>query len=51
VLVGDRDHFCTVEEGVTTYRHLPDAQLAVVPDSGRVITPAKVALLQEFLLA
>lgn len=51
VLVGDRDHFCTVEEGVTTYRHLRNGQLAVVPDTGHVITPAKIALLQEFLLA
>ena len=49
VLVGDRDHFCTVEEGVTTYRHLNQGQLAVVPDTGHVITSAKIALLQEFL--
>jgi pimeloyl-ACP methyl ester carboxylesterase len=49
VLVGDRDHFCSVEEGVSAYRHLRNGQLAVVPDTGHVITPAKIALLQEFL--
>jgi pimeloyl-ACP methyl ester carboxylesterase len=51
VLVGDRDHFCTAEEGVTTYRHLKNGQLAVVPDTGHVITQAKIALLMDFLLA
>ena len=49
VLVGDRDHFCAVEEAVTTYRHLKDGQLAVVPDTGHTITPAKIELLQRFL--
>ncbi len=51
VLVGDRDLFCTVEEGVTTYRHLNHGQFAVLPDTGHVITSAKIAVLQEFLLA
>jgi pimeloyl-ACP methyl ester carboxylesterase len=51
VLVGDRDHFCTVEEGVSTYRHLTRGQLAVVPDTGHAITPAKIAALREFLAA
>ena len=50
VLVGDRDPFCTVEEGVSAYRHLRNGQLAVVPDTGHVITQAKISLLQEFLL-
>ncbi|MGZ8713223.1 MAG: alpha/beta fold hydrolase [Mycobacterium sp.] len=49
VLVGDRDHFCTVEEGVTTYRHLRKGQLAVVPNTGHTITPTKIVLLQAFL--
>jgi pimeloyl-ACP methyl ester carboxylesterase len=51
VLVGDRDHFCTAEEGVTTYRHLRAGQLAVVPDTGHVITQGKIDHVQEFLLA
>ena len=51
VLVGDRDDFCTAQEGVTTYSHLKNGQLAVVPNTGHVITPAKIALLQEFLVA
>ncbi len=49
VMVGDRDPFCSVEEGVTTYRHLNQGQLAVVPDTGHVITAAKIALMREFV--
>lgn len=50
VLVGDRDHFCTVDEAVATYRHLGDGRLAVVPDTEYEITPTKISLLREFLL-
>jgi pimeloyl-ACP methyl ester carboxylesterase len=34
ILVGDRDPFCTVEEGATAYRALPDGELAVLPSTG-----------------
>jgi pimeloyl-ACP methyl ester carboxylesterase len=48
VLVGDRDQFCTPEEAVTTYRNLGQGQLAIVPDTGHAITPAKIELLRAF---
>ncbi len=50
VLVGDRDDFCSVEEGCQTYRSLPRGELAVVPDTGHEITTAKIGVLTEFLL-
>jgi pimeloyl-ACP methyl ester carboxylesterase len=31
VLVGDRDEFIPIEEGVRLYRELPHAELAVLP--------------------
>jgi pimeloyl-ACP methyl ester carboxylesterase len=49
VLVGDRDHFCSVEEGALTYRSLPDAELAVLPGVEHVITDGKVAVMADFL--
>ena len=49
VLVGDRDDFCTVEEGCQTYRSLPLGELAVVPDTGHEITSEKVDLFTAFL--
>jgi len=49
VLVGDRDHFCPVEQGVTTYRHLARGELAVLPDTGHVITPEKIATTASFV--
>ena len=50
VLVGDRDDFCSVEEGCQTYRSLPRGELAVVPDTGHEITAEKIGVLTEFLL-
>jgi pimeloyl-ACP methyl ester carboxylesterase len=44
VLVGDRDSFCSVEDGVRAYRGLTDGQLAVVPGTDHVITAEKIAL-------
>jgi pimeloyl-ACP methyl ester carboxylesterase len=38
ILTGDRDQFCSVEEGVTAYRMLQDGELAVLPDTGHLIT-------------
>jgi pimeloyl-ACP methyl ester carboxylesterase len=48
ILVGDRDHFCTVEEGVTAYRALNQGELAVLPGTGHVITPAKLESTIDF---
>jgi len=42
ILVGDRDDYCTLEDGIAAYRQLPRGEIAVVPDTGHVITPAKI---------
>jgi hypothetical protein len=47
--VGDRDDFCSVEEAVVAYRSLAPGRLAVVPDTGHVITPEKIDALMGFL--
>jgi len=49
ILVGDRDEFCSVEEGVRAYRALAQGELAVVPNTGHIITPPLVQLMVEFL--
>lgn len=48
ILTGDRDQFCSVEEAVAAYRMLQDGELAVLPDTGHVITPAAVKTTIEF---
>jgi pimeloyl-ACP methyl ester carboxylesterase len=48
ILVGDRDPFCTVEEGAAAYRALPAGELAVLPGTGHLITPAAVQATIEF---
>jgi len=48
ILIGDRDPFCTVEEGAAAYRALPAGELAVLPDTGHLITPAAVQATIEF---
>ena len=42
ILVGDRDDYCTLDDAVTAYRQLTHGQIAVLPGTGHVITPAKV---------
>ena len=49
IIVGDRDEFCSVEEGVLAYRALAEGELAVVPNTGHIITPPLVELMVEFL--
>jgi pimeloyl-ACP methyl ester carboxylesterase len=49
ILIGDRDPFCTVEEGASAYRALHDGELAVLPNTGHLITPAAVQVSIEFL--
>lgn len=49
VLGGDRDDQSTVEDCVRAYRHLPQAELAILPGTGHEITRAKVAAAREFL--
>jgi pimeloyl-ACP methyl ester carboxylesterase len=49
VLVGDRDQFCKVEQGVTAYRALKDGELAVQPNSQHGgINPTAVQTTIEF---
>jgi pimeloyl-ACP methyl ester carboxylesterase len=49
IIVGDRDEFCSVEEGVDAFRTLAEGELAVVPGTGHIITPPLVELMVEFL--
>jgi pimeloyl-ACP methyl ester carboxylesterase len=48
ILTGDRDPFCTIEEGNTAYRALQYGELAVLPNAGHLITPAAVQTTIEF---
>ena len=48
ILTGDRDPFCTVEEGAAAYRALPAGELAVLPDTGHLVTRAAVQTVIEF---
>ena len=48
VLTGDRDPFCPVEEGAAACRALPAGELAVLPTTGHLITPAAVQTTIEF---
>jgi pimeloyl-ACP methyl ester carboxylesterase len=50
ILTGDRDQFCSVEEGVTAYRKLRTGELAVMPNTEHVITPGKIDATIDFLL-
>ena len=49
ILSGDRDEFCSVEEAVTAYRTLPHGELAILSNTGHVITPAAITATIEFL--
>jgi pimeloyl-ACP methyl ester carboxylesterase len=48
VLIGDRDPFCTVEEAAAAYHELQSGELAVLPDTGHLITPAAVRTMIDF---
>jgi pimeloyl-ACP methyl ester carboxylesterase len=53
VLLGDRDGFVPVEEGVRMYRLLPNAELAVVPGADHmqfIFSPEKIAVVQPIIL-
>ena len=50
ILTGDRDHFCSVEEGVLAYRKLPAGELSILPATDHVITPAVIETTIDFLL-
>src|SRR5690349_11750928 len=48
ILVGDRDDYCTLEDGITAYRQLTHGEIAVLPGTGHVITAAKIELALDF---
>ena len=50
IVTGDRDHFCSVEEGGLAYRNLPAGELAILPNTDHAITPAVIETTVEFLL-
>ena len=49
VLVGDRDQFCTAEEALTAYRALKHGELAVLPNTGHIITADAIDATIKFL--
>ena len=49
IVVGDRDDFCSVEDGVRAYRALGEAEMAVIPNTGHIITPPVVDTMVDFL--
>ncbi len=49
LIVGDRDAFCSVEDGVAAYRKLRDGELAVLPNVGHEIPPAAIDATVDFL--
>lgn len=49
VLVGDRDEFCSIEEGMSAYRSLQQGEFGVIPGSKHAITPVACALALDFL--
>ena len=48
ILTGDRDPFCTVEEGAAAYHALPAGEFAVLANTGHLITPAAVQTMIDF---
>lgn len=50
IVTGDRDHFCSVDEGVLAHRSLPAGELAVLPATDHVITAAVIETTIDFLL-
>jgi pimeloyl-ACP methyl ester carboxylesterase len=49
ILCGDRDHFCSIEDGALALRALPRGELAIAANTGHMITAPKVRLAIEFL--
>jgi pimeloyl-ACP methyl ester carboxylesterase len=49
ILVGDRDQFCSVEEGAQAFRSLAKGELAVLPATAHLITPLAIQVAIDFL--
>jgi hypothetical protein len=50
LLVGDRDYYCTPEEGVAAYRAPPHGELCILPHLDHAITPLVRDVALDFLL-
>ncbi len=48
IVVGDRDPFCSIEEGAAAYRAVRDGEFAVLPSTAVGITPAAVQAAIQF---
>jgi pimeloyl-ACP methyl ester carboxylesterase len=48
ILVGDRDPFCSIEEGAGAYRALPHGELGVLPNTAVGISSAAVQAMIQF---
>ena len=48
ILTGDRDPFCTADEGAAAYHALQAGQFAVLANTGHLITPAAVHTMINF---
>jgi pimeloyl-ACP methyl ester carboxylesterase len=49
IMAGDRDEYCTPEEGVAAYRTLQKGELAILPGIAHYIPPQKIQLYIDFL--
>jgi pimeloyl-ACP methyl ester carboxylesterase len=50
ILIGDRDQFISVEDAVAMYRLIPNAELAVVPNSDHSMPRTKVDMFADTVL-
>ncbi len=48
ILVGDRDPFCSIEEGACAFRALPEGELAILPGNGNGVNRTAVQAMIEF---
>ncbi len=48
IIAGDRDPFCSVEQGAKVFRALRDGELAILPNTAVGITPTAVDTTIEF---
>ncbi|HEY5845609.1 MAG TPA: hypothetical protein VIT42_02350, partial [Microlunatus sp.] len=49
IMVGDRDHFCSVEQAILAVQQLSEGELAVLPGTGHIITRTKIDVMLDFL--
>lgn len=49
IMTGDQDHMVSIEESVSAYRHIPDAKLAILPDTKHPIEKVRPDLLLNLM--